>query len=99
MLGAVQFQRPCAAFFAHSAGGGGEWGGLLGFHNYLIILQTTVVCQLGSPNAKPTDCAILSGKASGVSVQMVIQDPIPFLILLGLILLLSVWAWRWFKDR
>ena len=33
-----------------------------------------------------------------MSIQRVMQDPIPFLILLGLILLM-VWAWRWFKDR
>ena len=48
---------------------------------------------------RPTDCDILSGKASGVSEQKVMQDPIPFLILLGLILLLSIWAWRWFEVR
>jgi hypothetical protein len=28
----------------------------------------------------------------------VIQDPIPFVILFGLILL-TVWLWRWFKGR
>jgi len=33
-----------------------------------------------------------------MSIQRVMQDPIPFLILLGLILL-TVWLWRWFKDR
>ena len=33
-----------------------------------------------------------------MSIQRVIQDPIPFLLLLGLILLV-VWLWRWFKDR
>jgi len=35
---------------------------------------------------------------AGMSIQRVMQDPIPFLILLGLILL-TVWLWRWFKDR
>jgi hypothetical protein len=34
-----------------------------------------------------------------MSIQRVIQDPIPFLMLLGLILLLTVWLWRRFKDR
>ncbi len=33
-----------------------------------------------------------------MSIQRVIQDPIPFLILFGLILL-TVWLWRLFKDR
>jgi hypothetical protein len=33
-----------------------------------------------------------------VSIQRVIQDPIPFVILLGLILL-TVWIWRWFNNR
>jgi hypothetical protein len=33
-----------------------------------------------------------------MSIQRVMQDPIPFLILLGLILL-AVWLWRRFKDR
>jgi hypothetical protein len=27
----------------------------------------------------------------------VIQDPIPFLVLLGVVLL-TVWLWRWFKG-
>jgi len=31
-----------------------------------------------------------------MSIQRVIQNPIPFLILLDLILL-TVWMWRWFK--
>jgi len=35
---------------------------------------------------------------SRLSMQRVMQDPIPFLILFGLILL-TVWNWRWFKDR
>jgi hypothetical protein len=29
---------------------------------------------------------------------MIEDHPIPFVILLGLILL-TVWLWRWFKDR
>jgi hypothetical protein len=33
-----------------------------------------------------------------MSIQRAMQDPIPFLILFGLILL-TVWIWRWFKDR
>jgi hypothetical protein len=32
-----------------------------------------------------------------MSIQRVIQDPIPFLILLGLILV-TVWLWRRFKG-
>ena len=31
-------------------------------------------------------------------MQRVLLDPIPFLILLGLVLL-AVWLWRWFKGR
>ncbi len=40
------------------------------------------------------------GHAEGVqmSIQRVIQDPVPFLILFGLILL-TVWLWRRFKGR
>jgi len=34
----------------------------------------------------------------GMSIQRVDQDPIPFLILLGLVLLM-VWLWRLFKGR
>jgi hypothetical protein len=34
----------------------------------------------------------------GMSIQTVIQDPIPFLILLGLVVL-TVWLWGWFKRR
>ena len=33
-----------------------------------------------------------------LETSMLIQDPIPLLILFGLILL-TVWLWRWFKDR
>jgi len=33
-----------------------------------------------------------------LSIQHVMQDPIPFLILFGLILV-PVWIWRWFKGR
>ena len=33
-----------------------------------------------------------------MSIQRLIQDPIPFLILFGLILL-TVWLWRRFKGR
>jgi hypothetical protein len=35
---------------------------------------------------------------AAMSIQRLIQDPIPFLILVGVILL-TVWLWRWFKDR
>jgi hypothetical protein len=42
--------------------------------------------------------ALNSAKGVRMSIQKVIQDPIPFLILLGLILL-TVWMWRWFKGR
>jgi hypothetical protein len=31
-------------------------------------------------------------------MQRVIEDPIPFLILFGLILL-TLWVWRWFRRR
>ncbi len=37
-------------------------------------------------------------RACGMSIQRVIQDPIPFLILLGL-LLLTVWLLQRFSDR
>ena len=33
-----------------------------------------------------------------MSIQRVIQDPIPFLILVGSTLL-TVWLWRWSKRR
>jgi hypothetical protein len=46
MLWAMQFQRSLAAFLAHGAGGLGEGGELFTFCHSLIILQTTVVCQL-----------------------------------------------------
>jgi hypothetical protein len=38
-------------------------------------------------------------QSAGVTMQRAIDDhPIPFVILFGLILL-TVWFWRWFKDR
>jgi hypothetical protein len=33
-----------------------------------------------------------------MNIQRLAQDPIPFLILLGLVLL-AVWLWRWFRGR
>jgi hypothetical protein len=45
-----------------------------------------------------TDGGADSTKGMRMSIQRVEQDPIPFLILFGLILL-AVWIWRWFKRR
>jgi hypothetical protein len=36
--------------------------------------------------------------AEEVAMERLTQDPIPFLVLFGLIVL-TVWLWRWFRHR
>jgi hypothetical protein len=54
-----------------------------------------------SPGRRRLDigtAALTARTACGMSIQRVMQDPVPLLILFGLILLI-VWLWRRFKRR
>ena len=69
------------------------------YRHYTTNAWCLVVC--GSPVAKrchPDELCHTLKQPGGGHLQRVIQDPIPFLILFGSILLM-LWLWRQFKDR
>ena len=72
-----------------------------GFLGFILILYYKrllfVKLALEYWSADLAHCAILASN-QGVSMQRVIQDPIPLLILFGSILL-TLWLWSRFRDR
>jgi len=67
--------------------------GFSGFIAFTIILQTIAVVKF-----LDTLCHTRQQEQRGMSMQRVTLDPIPFLVLFGLIVLI-VWLWRRFRGR
>jgi hypothetical protein len=97
----MQFECPRSALLTHSAGGVAEGGRLFGFHIktlYYKRLQLSSLAYLSPSPATPDGVCHTRKQPGGRHLQRVIQDPIPFLILFGSILLM-LWLWRRFRDR
>ena len=70
----------------------------LGVDPYVLVGVFLLWLPLGYCCGGGIDSTTHQRRAWRQHIPRLIQDPIPFLILVCLILL-TVWAWRWFKGR